>query len=80
VGPLRHSALALAYADDTGIAVLKLPNDIEFKGPLTDLPQTVVLYGDPTKPGVLLSRVKFSAGLKIADSRLTACDLTKQAQ
>src|SRR5262245_64483427 len=26
--------------------------------------QTVVLYGDPTKPGVFVTRVKFSAGWK----------------
>ena len=45
-------------------AVLKLPQDIEFKGPFTGPPQTVVVYGDPTKPGVFVSRVKFSAGWK----------------
>jgi quercetin dioxygenase-like cupin family protein len=38
--------------------------DIEFKGPLTGPPQTVVLYGDPTKPGVFVTRVRFSAGWK----------------
>ena len=36
---------------------LKLPQDIEFKGPFTGPPQTVVVYGDPTKPGVFVSRV-----------------------
>ena len=55
---------ALAHAQGTGTGVLKLPQDIEFKGPLTGPPQTVVLYGDPTKPGVFVSRVKFSAGWK----------------
>ena len=55
---------AFAYGQDTGTGVLKLPQDIEFKGPLTGPPQTVVLYGDPTKPGVFVSRVKFSAGWK----------------
>jgi hypothetical protein len=55
---------ALAYAQGTSTGVLKLPQDIEFKGPLTGPPQTVVLYGDPTKPGVFVSRVKFSAGWK----------------
>ena len=54
----------LAYAQGTGTGVLKLPQDIEFKGPLTGPPQTVVLYGDPTKLGVFVSRVKFSAGWK----------------
>ena len=55
---------SFAYGQDTGTGVLKLPQDIEFKGPLTGPPQTVVLYGDPTKPGVFVSRVKFSAGWK----------------
>jgi hypothetical protein len=54
----------LAYAQGTDTSVLKLPQDIEFKGPLSGPPQTVVLYGDPTKPGVFVSRVKFSAGWK----------------
>jgi hypothetical protein len=40
----------LAYAQDTGTGVLKLPQDIEFRSPLTG-PQTVVLYGGPHKAG-----------------------------
>jgi hypothetical protein len=40
------------------------PVDIEFKGPLSGPPQTAVLYGDPTKPGVFVSRVKFPADWK----------------
>jgi quercetin dioxygenase-like cupin family protein len=47
-----------------GAAVVKLPQEIEFKGPITGPPQTSVVYGDPTKPGVFVSRVKFSAGWK----------------
>jgi len=54
----------LTYAQDTDTSVLNLPQDIEFKGPLSGPPQTAVLYGDPTKPGVFVSRVKFSAGWK----------------
>src|SRR4029450_5520042 len=54
----------LAYAQGTDTTVLKLPQDIEFKGSLTGAPQTAVLYGDPTKPGVFVTRVKFSAGWK----------------
>lgn len=46
--------------------VLMLPQDIQFKGPLSGPPQTVVLYGDPKKPGVFVSRVKFFAGWKDA--------------
>jgi hypothetical protein len=55
---------AFAYAQSTNTGILKLPQDIEFKGPLAGPPQTVVLYGDPTKPGLFVSRVKFSAGWK----------------
>ena len=40
-----------AYAQGEGASVLKLPQDIEFKGPATGAPQTAILYGDPTKPG-----------------------------
>ena len=54
----------LAYAQGTDTSVLKLPQDIEFKGPLTGPPQTVVLYGDPAKPGVFVTRGRFSAGWK----------------
>ena len=56
---------ALAYAQGTGTAVVKLPQDSDFKGPLTGPPQVVFLYGDPTKPGAFfVSRVRFSAGWK----------------
>jgi hypothetical protein len=53
-----------AYAQSENASVVKLPQEIEFKGPLSGPPQTVVLYGDPTKAGVFVSRVKFSAGWK----------------
>ena len=53
-----------AYAQGEGASVLKLPQDIEFKGPATGAPQAAILYGDPTKPGVFVTRVKFSAGWK----------------
>src|SRR5262245_4920841 len=58
------SLSGLVYAQGNSTGVLKLPQDIEFKGPLAGPPQTVVLYGDPTKPGVFVTRVKFSAGWK----------------
>jgi quercetin dioxygenase-like cupin family protein len=45
--------------------VLKLPNEIEFKAPLSPGPQNAVLYGDPTKPGVYVQRTKFSPGTKV---------------
>lgn len=54
---------ASAHAQGAGTNVLILPQDIEFKGP-TGKPQTAVLYGDPTKPGVFVTRVKFPPGFK----------------
>jgi quercetin dioxygenase-like cupin family protein len=44
---------------------LKLPQDIQFKpASVPGAPQTAILYGDPTKPGVFVTRVKFSPGWK----------------
>jgi quercetin dioxygenase-like cupin family protein len=56
--------IAAAHAEDASTGVLRLPNDIVFKGPLTGPPQTVVLYGDPSKPGLFVTRIRFSAGWK----------------
>jgi hypothetical protein len=33
---------AIAYAEGTDTSVLKFPQDIEFKGPLTGAPQTAI--------------------------------------
>ena len=60
------AALTTASVRGQDAGVLKLPQDIEFKGPLSGPPQTVVLYGDPTKSGLFVTRVKFSAGWKDA--------------
>jgi quercetin dioxygenase-like cupin family protein len=58
-------ATTAAYSQSADTSVLKLPQDIEFKAaPVQGAPQTAVLYGDPTKPGVFVTRVKFSAGWK----------------
>lgn len=62
LGALGLSVAVYAQSADTN--VVNLPQDIEFKGPLTGAPQTASLYGDPTKPGVFVTRVKFSAGWK----------------
>ena len=57
--------VAPAYAQSPDASILKLPGDIEFKAaPVAGAPQTAILYGDPTKPGVFVTRVKFSAGWK----------------
>jgi len=45
-------------------SVVKLPSDIQFKAPVSPGPQTAVLYGDPTKAGVYVTRVKIPAGYK----------------
>ena len=42
------TAIVCAHAQDAG--VLKLPQDIEFKGPLSGPPQTVVLMATPPSP------------------------------
>jgi quercetin dioxygenase-like cupin family protein len=54
-----------AYAQNTE-SVIKLPNEIEFKSPVspTNL-QTAVLFGDPSKPGVYVIRIKYAAGAKV---------------
>jgi quercetin dioxygenase-like cupin family protein len=54
-----------AYAQNTE-SVIKLPNEIEFKSPVSPTSlQTAVLFGDPTKPGVYVIRVKYAAGTKV---------------
>ena len=54
-----------AFAQGTDTSVLKLPEAIEFKAAaVPGAPQTAILYGDPTKPGVFVTRVKFSPGWK----------------
>ncbi len=64
---LAVCALALlgrpVSAEDAGGTVVKLPQDIVFKGG-DGPPQTVVLYGDPTKPGLFVTRIRFSPGWK----------------
>jgi quercetin dioxygenase-like cupin family protein len=57
-------ALTASYAQAPTTGVLKFPQEMEFKGPLGGAPQTAILFGDPTKPGVFVTRVKFSAGWK----------------
>jgi len=58
-------AVAPACAQSSDASVVKLPQDIEFKpASVPGAPQTAVLYGDPSKPGVFVTRVKFSAGWK----------------
>ena len=57
-----------AHADmQSGVVSLggaKLPADIQYKG-LPGAPQIATLFGDPTKPGIFVQRVKFPAGIKV---------------
>jgi len=58
-------AVSPAYAQSSNASVLKLPDEIQFKpAAVPGAPQTAILYGDPSKPGVFVTRVKFSAGWK----------------
>ena len=56
---------AEANAQGVGEGVVKLPRDIVFKAPASPGPETAVLYGNPTKPGVFVMRAKFPAGFKV---------------
>jgi len=55
---------ATAYAQQSE-PVVKLPDQIEWKAPpMVGGASTAILYGDPSKPGVYVTRTKFPAGLK----------------
>ena len=64
---LLVSGLAVsAHAQSSGESVGIMPNDIVWKAPpVSPGPDTAVTYGDPSKPGVYVLRVRFPAGLKI---------------
>ncbi len=62
---LVSSIAAGANAQVTGEGIVKLPSDIVFKAPASPGPETAVLYGNPSKPGVFVMRVKFPAGFKV---------------
>src|SRR5262245_11590853 len=54
-----------AYAQSTE-SVVKLPDEVVFKSPVSPSGlQTSVLYGDPTKPGVYVIRIKYAPGAKV---------------
>jgi hypothetical protein len=68
---LSGSALLLlatgvvAYGQGAGEAVVKLPDQIEWKAPpMVGGASTAILYGDPSKVAVYVTRTKFPAGLK----------------
>ena len=59
------TGVSVATYAETTQPVVKLPNEMEFKAPLSPGPQSAVLYGDPTKPGVYVQRTKFPPGTKV---------------
>ena len=55
-----------AYAQSDSEAVVKLPDQIEWKAPpMVGGASTAILYGDPTKAAAYVTRTKFPAGLKV---------------
>jgi quercetin dioxygenase-like cupin family protein len=53
-----------AQARDAGPGIVKLPDQIEYKG-LPGTLQIATLYGDPAKPEMFVQRYKVPAGLKL---------------
>ena len=53
--------MALAAQDGCGFLRID-PSEIRFKSPLGVGPETTVLFGDPSKPGVYVVRNKFPPG------------------
>jgi len=55
--------LTFAVAQDSTV---RLPQDIKFSPPpIAGYPELVTIYGDTTKPGIYVQRVKFAPGFKI---------------
>ena len=63
---LLVSSVASARAQGSGESLAVMPNDIVWKAPpVSPGPDTAVTYGDPSKPGVYVMRVRFTAGFKL---------------
>jgi hypothetical protein len=63
---LAMGAASAAEAQVTAESIVKLPGEIVFKPPATGPgPEAAVLYGDPSKPGVFVMRVRFPKGHKV---------------
>ena len=63
---LLVSSVAGARAQSPGESLAVMPNDIVWKAPpVSPGPDTAVTYGDPSKPGVYVVRVRFPAGFKL---------------
>src|SRR5882672_1757061 len=56
--------VAPTHAQNTDTSVVKLPQDIVYKG-LPGAPQHVTLFGDSSQPGLYVDRIKFQPGMKV---------------
>lgn len=66
---LAMGAATGAEAQVAAESVVRLPGEVVFKAPPTGPgPETAVLYGDPSKPGVFVMRVRFPKGYKVLPS------------
>src|SRR5260370_31863454 len=55
---------APAHAQNVDTSVVKLPQDIVYKG-LSGAPQHATLFGDSSQPGLYVDRIKFMPGMKV---------------
>ena len=63
---LASSIATDASAQTAGESIVKLPSEIVWKAPpVSPGPETAVIYGDASKLGVYVTRMRFPAGLKI---------------
>src|SRR5712671_3533721 len=53
-----------AHAQNADSSVVKLPQDMIYEG-RAGAPQHVTLFGDPSKPGLYVDRIKFMPGMKV---------------
>jgi quercetin dioxygenase-like cupin family protein len=53
-----------ALSQGTNASVVRLPQDIVYKG-LPGAPQHVTLFGDSSKPGLYVDRIKFAPGMRV---------------
>lgn len=65
IGTVCTVAWATAAYSQSAQPIVKLPSEIQFKAPLSGVPQTAVVYGDPAKPGVYVQQTKFAPGTKV---------------
>ena len=53
-----------AHAQNADSSVVKLPQDMIYEG-RAGAPQHVTLFGDPSRPGLYVDRIKFMPGMKV---------------